>query len=1096
MAGGHPLYDYAVGLEIDQRAMVRAIKKQETVLRKTYDSAMSAAVEANFSRRKLRGLEKTMNAATKQMASAQMNIQKLGLKLRQQGLTTELKDRYRAQLDELKLRRKLLREEGKERAKQAKDAAKEYRAEMAKDKARAERRAKAMGRLGGSLKAGAKAGEGISGAVGQFASGDIKGLAESLGKALKSPLGKAVGAGLGKAGGAAHKGGKAMAGSRAGKAAAMLGGGVMLKGVAKLGKALSAMLPALLGIAMVVGALALLVKVFLDADKLVKEMNSSLLKSNVVASDLGANWMDLDDRLTEVRESFSKFSFLNAWKMLPKESMKIVDAYGAAGVKVSQFTAGIEDANKRQEKLRKTVETSLIYANLLGMTGTEVATKMGEYMDNLAVSLDTVRESFSGIYRVANESGYSTKKFFGMVLQATSGLTMYNVRLSQTAELLKELTGALGLKDGFAMLQKILGQMKGKSITEKAKDIIVTGGVAQRRKRFRREAEEQAKTFLAEISKQGIGSMFEGAADASGVKLDISSAEALIKSMQGISQDQFKDLLGNLNARAVGKGEKDQVRAFQSMFQHLIPGLRGDAMNIAGAESKTGPVYALLTMFDKLEASGKLAKMSGGQIEGYGLQAAEKLGIDNETAQNLATVMTKMVSDMRHMQNKAKEMGSKEETKGQNHEDSIRQFGAMLKWNDKTGQADVIRAKLDHFGDIIEGGPIKSMADWLYSQKDVLAKLTEKGENEDTLLARGIASSTTEATKILSAMKDGVLMSIFKGVQSIIGLLMHDQVGEATQLVRKHLNSQMDEARSELTAITKQRQHVSGILPNVRGAKRDELAKHLARLETAEKTAADNLDAVREALVRFSERMSLDPEGLEKRITEIGKARNYGVVDRFGLNDSTKAGIVDEFGAQTKYLKKIMPFGVSELRVVQESKDTLKRMEEEAKKAPEKNAKALLNLKGAREIAISEMASKMSGMSPQGLKWNEDNRKDFAKQLVAGNLSPTRLDELKADPSFANKILGIPGLPPEAAEMIRRAIATPAAKDMIMGLSGGRIAYASRVDTQDQAVKVSKKGGAFDGMGGGATHVTNNFMEGKSAFSSMRDWEKAKGKHR
>ena len=99
---------------------------------------------------------------------------------------------------------------------------------------------------------------------------------------------------------------------------------------------------------------------------------------------------------------------------------------------------------------------------------------------------------------------------------------------------------------------------------------------------------------------------------------------------------------------------------------------------------------------------------------------------------------------------------------------------------------------------------------------------------------------------------------------------------------------------------------------------------------------------------------------------------------------------------------------------------------------------------------------------------------------------------MNKEQAMQQKLLGMKDLPPEVAAFLE-AQKKPAAKDMILGLSGGRISYASRVDSQDTAVKLSKKGGAFDQASRGGGVINNNFWEGKGAFNSLRQLERAKG---
>ena len=113
--------------------------------------------------------------------------------------------------------------------------------------------------------------------------------------------------------------------------------------------------------------------------------------------------------------------------------------------------------------------------------------------------------------------------------------------------------------------------------------------------------------------------------------------------------------------------------------------------------------------------------------------------------------------------------------------------------------------------------------------------------------------------------------------------------------------------------------------------------------------------------------------------------------------------------------------------------------------------------------------------------------------MATGGLTGPRLAELRKDPDTIKKLLGIKGLPATSKALLEKALRGPATKDAAFGVSNGKITFASRIDSQDEAVKISKRGGAFDRAGGGTRTVTNNFWEGKGAFASLRAYEKAKG---
>lgn len=1126
------IYDITIGMAVDQREMTRAVQKQEAVLKKVYSSALSSATEAGFSRRKLAGLEATMVAASKKMSSTQMEIMRLGEKLKKGGLDSELKARTKHLLDEQKAQRGFLKEQAKEHLKSTKAAAVAYQKEIKKHEARVGRGKDALGAASRWQKGSKGAAGGLRDMLGQFASGDVSGMAQTAGK-----------------GGKAFKGALENKVKRGGVGAGAAGGA--LKGIEKLMGAIGKLGIAMAAIGAVVGILAVLVKVFLDADKMVKEMNASLLKSNVVAADLGGHWRDLEDRIGETRGAFQDFSFMNAWKILPKEAMKIVDAYGAAGVKVSQFTDGLKTAEQRQEKLRKITEVALTYAKLVGMTGEEVATKMGEYMDNLGQSLTTVKEGFSSIYRVASESGYSTKKFFGMVLQATSGLTMYNVRLEQTASLLKDLTGALGLKDGFALLQKLLGGMKGKSITDRAKDITASsGGLAKRRRRFKEEAEHQAKTFLELMRAGKAGTMFEGAAANVGVKLDTTSAKGLLASLKKMSTEDFNKLSGELTAQAKTKEQKDLVKGLKDMRLVLVKGLKGGVLDIAGAESATGPVYKLMAEFDRLK---KAAELGGGSLSDMSSEAkvvAEKLGFSEDQMLGLMKVYQDLTSKMGHMERARDKVKTEADMpSGAELREMVEQFGATLEWNKDTGKAEIKKATMGNFGEIVAGkDPISSLSDWLYANEEVLKKVGGVGDSQELAQAKLIATQTTEATKILGGIKDVLLDKLYVGVMSIYTWLKSDQTSEADKVMGNSLGGIAKQSQGHLTALSAEKAEVQQMLGRTKAdsPERAALTGALTKLVDEEKVAGARDKAIAERMQAVGKFATDQPKKWEALIKAIGDDQGKIWGDWGDMNEDTKEQLLKVIalgaggGEQTtaalqgtglkldaiegvsvaptysreKYRKSgsrkqgTDQYGYRDVvsgskLVVEDPKALAYSKGVRARLKSEAEARARLQVtatKGDGERIVKAQtnsqimqAQMLAALQKSGVSTGSTGGdKALARELASGTFSESRMGELKANPELARKLLGIEGLPPQSKELIEKSLRKPAADDMVLGVSGGVVNFARRVHDTD--IPIGKPNGVLaQAASRGGNNITNNFWEGKSAFASVRDWEKAKG---
>ncbi len=1080
------LADFTIGLSVSQRDMARAIQKQEAGLKKVYNSALAYAVEAGFSRRKLRGLETTMVAASKKMAVTQREIMALGEKLKKDGLTAELRERHSASLTELKEKRKQLKEEAGIHRANAEAAAKAYNKELAKEATRAKRRKIGVDKLKSGFGGGKGFGEGLTDLLSSMKGGDVKGVMSTAGKGAKG-AGKLAKKGLSKA----------------------PGGGKMLKMMGKMGGFFAKLGTALSAIGAVAAVFIALVKLILDADAQMKEFRKTILKSNVSALDLGASLYTVGDAVDDVVYAFSgnmaSFNFQRDWGLLAKEALQVVDAYAAAGVKVSEFTQGLRTAEQRQDKLRKSTEAALTYANLLGMQASEVAQKMGEMMGNMAQSLSGVRMQFSGLTKIAAESAYSTKKFFSQVLQATSGMSMYNVRLEETGVLLSNLQKALGAKDGFDLLQKIMGVISGKSMKDRMKDTEVSsGGLTARERDARSAMAERGKDFMATAGPEFMA-LFRGAAKDLNLKIDTSSGMALVKSMGRLGEKDKTKLVGAVGNFAKHSAEmKKLIPAMQHLFRFDEIG-KGDKLQrhaaLARAEPDFGPIYAM----QKLEGILKRAAELGKGHAGVSSLIAEQLGVNLSTAnqmQDLKRSQEGALVELKRIAAKSKEGAISQKLQLEQQ----KEWGVYLDWSKSQGKY-IIRG-----GEVGAGGDeVKTRKDMFYANKEKFTEMMASGkESEDTRLAKEIAGATTEATKILSQMSEGVLTNIFKYVGMIYGFMFKSdaQIGnEAYKGARADLSMARKQSEKEFTRIV-------GLLAKSKetlgmtgdAGEKQKLGDQITNLEKEKARITKELAMIDSSRIELDRIVSQDPKMLEKLVEttdydweldseEEQNARTrrllMGKVNKSlghdGLRYKRRGGKEEDI--------KLLAHGNRttgrHLRVAQDSETTLDTIE---RRLRENHAEAM---RLQREAAKStQLATAMGAVAPPNLN-SPMLLEGIAGELVSGKVTKGTLKSLKENPDFARKILGLPGLPKSAAAIIHRALKAPAANDMAFGVSNSKITFAKRIDTADQAIALQRPTGAMakasKGQRGGTTVVTNNFWEGKGAFGSLRAYEKAKG---
>ena len=256
--------------------------------------------------------------------------------------------------------------------------------------------------------------------------------------------------------------------------------GVGAKGdmVAGLGQFLSKMGPLIVGIGAVAGGLAALAKVILDSDAKVKELNKEILGSGLSISDFASDADHASGSLKHIRNAFTglvgskAFDFVQEWGVTAKENLSILNSLASAGYAVNKQQIQSEDT------LRSITSTVMTYSKILGESNDKVASDMGDMMQELGTGLGGVRDRFADIADAARESGFGVKRFYGMVLQTTTGMSMYNVRLNQTVELLSKMGKMFGAKQGAEFVQSQMKGFRGSSTKERVVSGFKMGGKA------------------------------------------------------------------------------------------------------------------------------------------------------------------------------------------------------------------------------------------------------------------------------------------------------------------------------------------------------------------------------------------------------------------------------------------------------------------------------------------------------------------------------------------------------------------------------------------------------------------------------------------
>ena len=712
-----------------------------------------------------RGAEKflkEMKTTYGKLEKAQLESARVLHKLEKEALTD-------IQKRQLKHRHEMLQTDIKEIEKKAKLELAGAEKVAKRRKAHAERLAKSQERIGKVGEAGEQFGEEIAKAFSDMTSKDI-------GQMFKGPLTqmgtltKKMGEGISK---------------RAEPGGAM--GGV--------GKVLATLGPALIALGAIAAGFAVLLKIISDADAQAKEFNRTLLDSGASAGELASGLGGITDNLQTIREAFTDFSFNRIWGTTAKDHLEILGAYAGAGQTFRELTQNIDDARGKMEALQKATATTLTYAKLFGQTNTEMAGNMGEYMEDLGHNFETLSESLSAVHVAARDSGFGVKRFYGMVLQATSGMSMYNVRLAEAAGLLTQMGKILGARMGGDFLQSLTKGFGDESMQDRHKRVMTTGG-GKMEGIFERSAEATAESFLDKLKARGSKAetaesakiIAQAIADVTGVEATRESMDKMVDSLGKLSPEKQAQVL----AKARQSGDDEMVRQLTNLIQ-VSQGAQGGtgrmAMSLGGLDMG-GKLAAMLG-----QASGVLGaplyKMSERQLMAFEAMT----GVQGEQLEQLRRIDQAMHGNWNELKDLQK--------KGlpYNEEEAKKQVEAYGAYVDEFG--NIVSARLDEEGEIQSGDTFKDIGDYIQGQGDLLKETAQMGLGADTLLAQDVARNTTEMTKILEQGVEYWLERIHSGMTTIINFLGGGDERKTRDLVGNQIRAEIQEARTEKRGLEK-----------------------------------------------------------------------------------------------------------------------------------------------------------------------------------------------------------------------------------------------------------------------------------------------------
>lgn len=357
---------------------------------------------------------------------------------------------------------------------------------------------------------------------------------------------------------------------RAGAAASVAGGGAT---AAKLAGAAAT-------IAAVAAPLAALVGVLGAAYGQTKELNKAIMESVSTVDILGENTQAIKAMGAEYGALNFRLKMLRRvtvdtaydFRMSKEEVSGYIGALNEAGLTVREFRSVAQGATNDMQAYTDVTRTAILASQGLGISSSETAELMGRWHRDFGSNLTEIQGAFGMIYGEAAKSGMAVKDFFAAINTASSGMALYNFRLSDSVGLFNDMVKILGedLAKEQIGLEKTFRNM---GMQERLKTVMLSGGAAGR------IIGAEAKATGEQFSGRFGGLMQEG-----GALAGIAGAEGGLdlSKLAGLSEKQFRATL-----HATRQQDEDAAKQLEGL-RDLAVGMEGGLSNQASALGALG----------------------------------------------------------------------------------------------------------------------------------------------------------------------------------------------------------------------------------------------------------------------------------------------------------------------------------------------------------------------------------------------------------------------------------------------------------------------------------------------------------------------------
>ncbi len=431
-----------------------------------------------------------------------------------------------------------------------------------------------------------------------------------------------------------------------------------------------------------VGSLVLgLVKLFVDAEAAAKDFHKEILATSGSSSFLAGNLRDvgsgakqLEVRLGKMYDAATSFDNIR-WGISKETHAAVVGALGAEGVALKKLGDRFDQVSEGALRTKGYVkdfgtmtQMSVAYSRAFGVSLSEISQFQGEMMSELGMDLDSVQSQFQYMLKGADEAGFATNKFFGIIRGFSADLTLFTLRMEDVTKVMMALGKSMSPREAQKFLQMVTQQFKGMDLLGRTRATMLAGKGGTRdtlQKDLGRRVDALGQDIENSLGEAGVGGKLAQLVKSSDPKKE----EKITKFMAA-----HQDKLTNEQKSAIWEAARMQSKL-----------ATGDTLDIASALKDASP----MAIVDILEAqSQKLFKKPLEQLTGVQrVAAAQALNMGDEQVDQLFKMKKGIIQVQEDMAQKLETNG----TLTQAELDALQKLG--LDSSKKAEAAAALRAK-------------------------------------------------------------------------------------------------------------------------------------------------------------------------------------------------------------------------------------------------------------------------------------------------------------------------------------------------------------------------------------------------------------------